>query len=86
MPVPVPENVSSVLEAAAEKLESSERILRRRVRNVASTDTEYSQALFDLAAGRKFDWTPNEWRVVLDRLDNCELTVREYVDAYRKRS
>lgn len=58
------------------------KVLRRKVRNVAAVGDkdECALALYTLAAGHKFDWTPQDWRAVLNRLDNCESTVEEWLN------
>ena len=76
------ENVDSAdLHTARAHLLNNEKVLRRKVRCVAAAgDTDDNAvALYTLAAGHRFQWTPNDWLAVLNHLDECELTVREYL-------
>lgn len=59
------------------------KVLRRKVCNVAAAgDTdENAMALYTLAAGHKFSWTPEDWRAVLRKLDECEVTVEDWLSA-----
>jgi len=81
-PNPTEINALAISEARALLLDN-EKILRRKVRSVAaaSKHNEYTEALYTLAAGHKFNWTPDDWSAVLNKLDNCELTVGEWLDA-----
>ena len=55
-------------------------VAHRLVRRVFLEDTPEAEALFTLAAGEKFDWTPTSWQRILDRLDQCELTIGEWLN------
>lgn len=37
------------------------------------------QALFTMALGRPFAWTIGDWATVLGTLDECEVTIREWL-------
>lgn len=68
------------LQQARARLLESEKTLKRKVRVVAADCYTVPAAdLYTLAAGHKFEWTPQDWKAVLDRLDDCELTVEEYL-------
>jgi len=73
---------SAAMDAAREHLLDNPKVLRRKVRNVAAAGDkdECALALYTLAAGHKFDWTPRDWRAVLNRLDHCESTVEEWLN------
>ena len=75
-------NALAISEARALLLDN-DKILRRKVRSVSAAvkHNEYTTALYTLAAGHKFDWTPADWEAVLHKLDDCELTVGEWLDA-----
>jgi hypothetical protein len=46
----------------------------------AAGDTDDNAvALYTLAAGHRFRWTPEDWAAVLNKLDDCELTVRAWL-------
>ena len=72
---------SAAMDAAREHLLDNTKVLRRKVCNVAAAGDkdENALALYTLAAGHKFDWTPRDWRAVLNRLDHCEVTVEEWL-------
>lgn len=57
------------------------KVLRRKVCNVAAAGDadENALALYTLAAGHKFSWTPEDWRAVLRKLDECEVTVADWL-------
>jgi len=77
-------NVDSAdLHTARATLLDNDKVLRRKVRCVAAAgDTDPAAvALYTLAAGHRFRWTPEDWTAVLNKLDDCELTVREYLNA-----
>ena len=69
------------LREARELLLSDPKTLKRKVRNVAAgrDDDPRTLALFTLAAGRRFNWTPDDWNIVLDKLDDCNLTVAQWL-------
>lgn len=68
------------LVVAKQRLLDNPRILKRLVRRVALDDTPEAEAIFTLAAGKQFDYTPASWKVVLDRVDTCELTVGDWLN------
>ncbi len=80
---PVNQNVirGAAMDAAREYLLDNPKVLRRKVCRVAAAGDkdECALALYTLAAGHKFDWTPQDWRAVLNRLDHCEVTVEEWL-------
>lgn len=62
-------------------LSSNPRTLRRKVRNVAALGDKdpLALALYTLAAGHKFEWTNLDWAAVLNKLDECDLTIDEWL-------
>ena len=69
--------------------EADSRFLKRKVRCVArgnELEDKRVLALFTLAVRRKFHWTPQDWKVVTDRLDTCELTMQEWLDGFTDES
>ena len=60
-------------------LEQDERTLKRKVKNVAAENSDAAAAIFTVCKGERFEWTPEDWQMVLDRIDECELTVREWL-------
>lgn len=69
------------LKAARELLENTPRILKRKVSVIAARGDRdpYALALYTLAAGHKFNWTPEDWAAVLNKLDDSDLTVGEWL-------
>ncbi len=69
------------LHTARAILLDNDRVLNRKVRCVAAAgDTDDNAiALYTLAAGHRFRWTPDDWAAVLNKLDDCELTVRAWL-------
>ncbi len=65
------------MHSARAMLLDNPRVLNRKVRCVAAAgDTDDNAiALYTLAAGHRFRWTPEDWACVLNKLDDCELTV-----------
>lgn len=57
-----------------------ESVAKRKVRAVVRTDSPASQAVFDLTAGSRTDWTSADWKVLLVELDSCEDTVSECIE------
>jgi hypothetical protein len=72
---------SADLHSARARLLDDDRVLKRKVRCVAAAgDTDPNAlALYTLAAGHRFRWTPEDWAAVLNKLDDCELTVKEWL-------
>ena len=50
------------------------------VRRVIERDDWASEAIFDIAAGDKKEWTPIEWAAVLCDLERCKLKVNEWLE------
>ena len=77
------QELSAELVDARDLLLSDPKTLKRKVRNVAAGRDKDPRtvALYSLAAGHRFNWTPADWQCVLDRLDDCDLTVREWLNA-----
>lgn len=50
----------------------------RRVRNIVKTDSPAAEELFNLAAGKRQFWTLPDWNKVLQELDTCDLTVKQW--------
>lgn len=69
------------LHSARALLLDDDRVLKRKVRCVAAAgDTDLNAiALYTLAAGHRFRWTPDDWKCVLEKLDDCELTVAAWL-------
>ena len=67
---------------ARERLLSDPPILRRKVSVVSARgDTDpYAVALYTLAAGERFNWTPEHWNAVMDKLDHCEMKVGDWLE------
>jgi hypothetical protein len=49
------------------------------VRRVIVNDGWAADAIFDIAAGDKKEWTPIEWAAVLSDLEKCQLKVRDWL-------
>ncbi len=73
---------NSELEQARDVLLDNTRVLKSKVRVVAQKGDRngHALALYTLAAGHRFAWTPDDWQAVLDKLDDCELTVEVWLD------
>ena len=67
---------------ARQRLLDNPRVLRRKVRCVAAAGDQDQNAmdLYTLAAGHKFQWTEADWAAVLNKLDECESTVEEWLN------
>lgn len=76
------QELDAELKAARDRLLEDPKILRRKVRRVSALGDQHQPALdlYTLAAGHRFNWTPEDWTAVLEKLDNNDLTVREYID------
>jgi hypothetical protein len=74
--------ISADLKQARDVLLCDQRVLKSKVRTVAARGDQNGHALclYTCAAGHKFNWTPDDWNAVLERLDSCELTVLEWLD------
>jgi len=75
-------DLDTELQAARDLLLADPKTLKRKVRNVAGGRDKDPRtvALYSLAAGHRFNWTPDDWQCVLDKLDECELTVGEWLN------
>lgn len=73
------DDLTTELRQAREALLADPKTLKRKVRNVCNSDSPQAQALYTLAAGHRFNWTPQDWRLVLDKLEGCELTVKQWL-------
>lgn len=84
----IPSGPDTDLQAARQALLDDDRVLKRKVRCVAAEgDTsENALHLYTLAAGHKFEWTEADWRTVLNKLDECELTVGEWINDHANQS
>jgi hypothetical protein len=69
---------------ARELLLADPKVLYKKVSRLAATNGPQAEALFTLAAGKKFDYTPDSWKIVIDRLDNCEAKVGDWLEALGK--
>lgn len=74
---------SGELDQARDVLRDSDSIMRSKVRVVAAKGDRngHALALYTLAAGHRFSWTPDDWAAVLNKLDECESTVSDWLDA-----
>jgi hypothetical protein len=52
------------------------------VRRAISRDDWISQAIMDLAADGKTEWTPDEWMDLTMELEASDMTIREFIDFY----
>ena len=52
----------------------------RLVRRVIMEDGWAADAIFDIAAGDKKEWTLLEWNAVLCDLEKCQLNVNDWLD------
>lgn len=79
-------DLDDALTEARDLLQTDPKVLRRKVRRVAAGGDKdpYALALYTLAAGHKFNWTPEDWAAVLDRLDGCDLTVGEWLQPIKE--
>ena len=69
------------LKQARAVLQDNPRVLRSKVKTVAARGDRdgHAIALYTLAAGHRFNWTPDDWAAVLNKLDDCDLTVGEWL-------
>lgn len=76
------------LKQARAVLEDSPRVLKLKVKRVAARGDRdgYALALYTLAAGHRFNWTPEDWTAVLNKLDECDLTVGEWLNQDKENS
>ncbi len=51
-----------------------------RVSRVVKRDDWAAEAIFNIAAGDKIEWTPLEWQAVLLDLENCKLKVSDWLE------
>jgi hypothetical protein len=72
-------SIDAELKAARARLLDDPKVLKRKVRNVCHTDSPHAEAIYTLAAGHRFNWTPQDWKTVLDKLEGCELTVAQWL-------
>jgi len=49
------------------------------VRRVIERDDWASEAIFDVAAGDKTNWSPLEWAAVICDLERCKLKVTDWL-------
>lgn len=73
--------ISAELAQARDVLLAEPKILKRKVRSVAALGDQngYALALYTLAAGHRFEWTPEDWTAVLNKLDDCHDTVGSFI-------
>ena len=69
----------SVFQESRRVLRANPRVLRRKVRCVIDDDSDEAQAIFNIAAGHKFDWTPLDWQAVLDTLQYNDASVETWL-------
>ena len=57
-------------------------VMRRMVRRVAALGdkNQYALALYTLASGHRFSWTTEDWAAVLNKLDDCDVTVEVWLE------
>ena len=53
----------------------------RLVRRVIDQEDWASEAIYEIAAGDKKNWTPIEWQAVLSDLERSPLKVKDWVKA-----
>lgn len=68
------------VESARDVLRSNERIMRRKVRTVAAETSIYADAIFTLAVNGEWHGTPQQWKTVVERVDNLGITVEEWIE------
>ena len=54
---------------------------QRLIRRVIEQDDWAAEAIFDIAAGDKVNWTPIEWAAVLCDLERSPLKVNDWIEA-----
>ena len=74
--------ISDVLSEARDILLDDPKTLKRKVKNVAAQGDEnrFDRALYVLAAGHRFERTDDDWFAVLNKLDECEMPVGEWLE------
>ena len=60
-------------------LRSNDRIMRRKVRTVAAETSIYADAIFTLAVNGEWRGTVDQWKTVVERVDNMCVTVEEWL-------
>ena len=67
----LPSATEIALREAKELLRNDPKFCKRKVRCVVQEDESDPRvlAVFNLAVGRKFHWTPQDWKVITDTLD-----------------
>ena len=50
------------------------------VRRLVDRDDWISQGIFDIAAGARTDWTPQDWRTLLRDLKASQLKLTDWLD------
>ena len=63
----------------AERLADCGRLL---VRRAILRDDEIAEAIFEIAANGKREWTPAEWDTLLTELKRTDMTVEEWLTYY----
>lgn len=74
--------ISAEMAQARQILLDHPRVLKRQVNRVAAAgdQDECALALYTLAAGHKFQWTPEDWAAVLNKLDDCTMFVGDWLE------
>jgi hypothetical protein len=68
--------------AARRRLTDSPRTLCRKVSRVAAdVNSQAGRDLMTVAIGHQNTWSLADWNAVLDKLDDCDLTVQEWLGA-----
>ena len=67
------------VESARAVLRSDDRTMRRLVRTVAAETSIYADAIFTLAVNGEWRGTPQQWKTVVERVDNLGITVEEWL-------
>lgn len=57
---------------------------RLLIRRAVLRDDWISDAILDLAAGNKTEWTPQEWFDLLMDLESSDMTIKEFIREFRK--
>ena len=54
---------------------------RKLIRRVLLNDDWASEVIFDVAAGDRLSWTPQDWDAIVADLEQCDQTVNNWLEA-----